>query len=137
MDHPYLLHQINGIENRNIIDSIIKNLSILIFNAGNKPHYNIRNLDDDLKMFDPDMPVIFLSSWYSNMMVVNNSLLDLEKYPNLFHINWRQRINYNSWSIENVSGPSGHPCMPGIPEHATLSITHLINLLVSINKNHF
>eukprot|EP01084_Bolivina_argentea_P286995 492414_1 len=142
---------------KNEIRNIMMDQDIIIFNIGNRPVYDFYNdLMKDLEYINHlNKPVLFLGQWYDwflqeQPLDYGNStfLRNLErKYPNLIFINlygrnheklfqWNETLtpfHYGKYRWIIAEGePDGHLCQPGVPEHHTLAMTELINLLLHI-----
>eukprot|EP01083_Nonionella_stella_P032110 87863_1 len=121
----------NYIQNndRYIESSQISDLGILIFNLGNGPRYNYsKYFDSDIKYLNlQNKSIIFMNFWFDW-----GDRFDRDDLLNVIKIDWRYRFMGIRNKTNVIIGP--HYCMPGLPDHAMLSINHLINLLNIIDN---
>ena len=129
---------------------------IIVFNSGNGPHYNLQSLYGDLKEINHlNKPIIYLSEFRDNKIfnadqkdvtIETRETLSLQMQmnrlykliPKLVYMDVKTRNRYlylyNKTLIDNFLriDKDGHYCTPGIIEHHSLSLLHLINALISL-----
>eukprot|EP01083_Nonionella_stella_P092621 259321_1 len=136
-------------------------LDVIVFNIGNHPWYDWENnLENDLRALNHSNKfVLFLSEWWDRAYSTkplkyyasSRRSFD-EKYPNVIWIDlmkrntlkmlkWRKRMRdfgkEQSMVCETSDHHTAHLCLPGAPDHHTLEIIELINLLrhVPLDRN--
>eukprot|EP01083_Nonionella_stella_P021131 58587_1 len=134
-------HQMSESSDVDMHNVLNVNWDILIFNVGNDPGYKADiYLESDLHFFGMEKrSVVLMSKWY-----VDDTLpLKSFELDNVIVMDWSFRLrrlgsHKNPKKLQTKwQAWTGHYCMPGVPDHAMLSINHLVNLLKFVDDMEF